>query len=147
MNTIIEEMKSKAKAITPEDLARSGTEDGHQAALFCWVALNIKTYPDLFWLFAIPNGGWRDPVTANKLKATGVKSGVPDLCLLVRRGTFAALWIELKRPKSEGKAKGVVRQEQKPWIKQAKNCGHGAAVCVGWEQARDMIVEYLNYKE
>lgn len=158
MNTIIEEMKSAAKAITPEQLAASGTEDGHQAALFCWVALNIKTYPDLAWLFAIPNGGWRDKRTANKLKATGVKSGVPDLCLLVRRGPYAALWIELKRPKSaieiinEGtkvtkiRAKGAVREEQKPWIKQARNCGHGSAVCVGWEEARDMIVSYLNYE-
>lgn len=137
-------------AITPEQLAASGTEDGHQAALFCWVALNIKEFPDLAWLFAVPNGGFRDAITANKLKSTGVKRGVPDICLLVRRGSFAALWIELKRPKSvtaKGKKRkaGESTHEQNVWRIHILSQGHGAAVCVGWEAARDMIIEYLNY--
>lgn len=138
--------------IKPEDLAKSGTEDGHQSALFCWSSLPEvrQKYPDLRWLFAIPNGGFRDPITANKLKATGVKSGVLDICLLLRRGEYAALWIELKRPKSvtaKGKkrAAGEISDEQKLWLDHARSQGHGAVLCVGWIEARDIIIQYLNY--
>jgi hypothetical protein len=132
--------------ITPEQLAASGTEHGHQAALFCWSAINTDKYPDLKWLFAIPNGGFRDKITAGRLKSEGVKAGVPDICLLVRRGPYAALWIELKRPKSKGKAKGRVQNNQSPWLNQANECGHGAIVCYGWEHARDILISYLDYK-
>ena len=44
-----------SKPITPEQLAASGSEDGHQSALFCWAALNTEQYPQLKNLFAIPN--------------------------------------------------------------------------------------------
>ena len=133
--------------ITPEQLAASGSEDGHQSALFCWSALpDVRAkYPELEWLFAIPNGGWRDPITANKLKTTGVKKGVLDICLLVRRGEYAALWIELKRPKSKGKPKGRITDDQSIWLEHARFQGHGAALCVGWESARDMIIKYLEH--
>ncbi len=142
----------EGKGISPEQLAASGTEHGHQAALFCWAAdPNVRAaLPELQWLFAIPNGGLRNPVTANRLKATGVKKGVMDICLLVRRVEYAALWIELKRPKSvspTGKKRqaGKVSEDQQPWLDQARACGHGAVSCVGWEAARDMIIQYLNY--
>lgn len=138
------------QGISPEQLAASGSEDGHQMALFCWAAIHAEEYPELKWLFAIPNGGFRDPITANKLKSTGVKSGVPDICLLIRRKEYAGLWIELKRPKSvtvtgKKRAAGKVSEDQKPWLDHARSQGHGAASCVGWEAARDMIIQYLNY--
>lgn len=127
--------------ITPERLAASGTEHGNQSAIMCWANLNIKQYPDLRWLAAIPNGGFRDKITAGKLKAEGVKSGLPDLVLLVRRGIYAALWIELKKPKV-----GRVSKEQFAWIEQAKSQGHAAVVCYGWESAALMLQQYLEFK-
>lgn len=135
--------------ITPEQLAKSGSEDGEQAALFCWRAINILKYPELKWLAAIPNGGKRDERTAGKLKATGVKKGVVDICLLVRRGEYAMLWMELKPLKLKPKratSKGGVTDEQNEWLDQAQSCGHGAVVCYGWIEARDIIVQYLEWK-
>ena len=144
----------EGKGISPEQLAASGSEDGHQSALYCWAALpeTVVAYPELKWLFAIPNGGLRNPVTANRLKATGVKRGVMDNCLLVRRGEYAALWIELKRPKSislTGKRRqaGKVSEDQQPWLNQARSQGHAACSCIGWEAARDMIISYLTYEK
>ena len=67
--------------MTPEQLAAPGTEHAHQVALFCWLATMLPRYPEVKWIYAIPNGGKRDPITANKLKSEGVKSnsnGVPD---------------------------------------------------------------------
>lgn len=134
--------------ITPEQLAKSGSEDGHQAALFCWIALNKEEYPELDWAFAVPNGGKRDKRTANRLKATGVKSGVPDIFLPVRRGHFPGLWVELKRPelkpKREG-SKGGVSDEQNEYKKHLISQGYGVYVAYGYEDARDTMIAYLNY--
>ena len=130
--------------ITPEQLAQSGSEDGHQAALFCWAVLDgIKSYPDLKWLFAIPNGGVRDKITANKLKATGVKAGVPDIFLPIRRNHFAGLFIELKRPATSGKKQGRLSNEQKEWREALLSQGYGVYVAYGWEDARDTLLAYL----
>lgn len=127
--------------ITPEALARSGSEDGHQAALFCWCAIHAKEHPELKWLFAIPNGGWRDPATANKLKATGVKSGVLDICLPIKRGIYSGLFVELKRGKNKP------TNEQKEWIDFLPTQGFGVVVCYSWEIARDIIISYLEHRE
>lgn len=127
--------------ITPEQLAKSGSEYGEQAALFCWCNINKEKYPDLKWLFAIPNGGLRDRITAGRLKATGVKSGVPDIMLPIRRGSFGGLWIELKKP-----GKHRIEENQLEWIAFLIGQGYCACVCVGWIAAKDKIVNYLNYK-
>lgn len=133
--------------ITPEQLAKSNTEDAHQMALFCWCNLNLELYPELRWLFAIPNGGLRDKITAGKLKATGVKSGVPDICLPVPRRGLHGLFIELKRPKSIGKAAGSPSDNQIDWKNYLIGNGYTVKVCWGWEEARDFLIWYLETKE
>ena len=82
--------------MTPEQIAKSGTEESHQTALFAWAALHANECPQLRLLLAIPNGGLRNKVTAGKLKAQGVKAGVPDIFLPVARGRYHGLWIEMK---------------------------------------------------
>lgn len=134
--------------ITPETLAKCGTEHGHQSALFCWAALNLDKYPQLSMLFAIPNGGQRDKITAAKLKAEGVKSGVPDIMLPVARFGCHGLFIELKKPKAKlenGKelAKGRTSNNQDTWIAKLKDEGYGACVCYGWNEARQVLEDYL----
>lgn len=137
-----------AKPITPEQLAASGSEDGHQAALFCWAALMRSTYPELRYMFAIPNGGKRHIIDASKLKAMGVKAGAPDILLPVKRGEFfskhhSGLFIELKRPKSVGKVEGITRDNQIDFMIFLQSQGFLCIVCVGWEVARDAIIDYL----
>lgn len=134
--------------ITPERLAASGTEDGHQKALFCWASSwrIQEIYPDLRWMFHIPNGGHRHKAVALELKAMGTKKGVQDICLPIRRGDFAALWIELKIPKQGTKRAGRLREEQTPWRDHMRSQGHAACVCRGWEEARRMIIDYLEWK-
>jgi len=140
--------------MTPEILAKSGSEDSHQSALFCYFQINRARYPETQWMFAIPNGGWRDKRTAGKLKGTGVKAGVPDICLPIRRGQFSGLWIEFKAPavlSSDGnrivKPVGRATPEQKVWIDMLRCQGYVAEVCVGWEQARDVVISYLEQRK
>ncbi len=125
--------------ITPEQLARSGSESGHGKALMCWSAMNIQKYPELKWLTHIPNGGFRDAITANNLKAEGVRPGVPDYLLAVQRNKFHGLWIELKRPKPPG----IVSKEQIEWLDHLYKEGFKVRVSYGWENARDTIIAYL----
>ena len=106
------------KPVTPESLASSGTEDGNQAALFCWAALNTKAYPQLKNLFAIPNGGNRHIVEAIKFVGTGTRSGVPDVCLAYpiwqnefHPNPIAGLFIEMKIEKYRNRKDGGCSKE------------------------------------
>lgn len=114
------------------------TENAEQATLFQWAELASGAHPELRLLHAIPNGGLRDGRTAVTLQRTGVKPGVPDVCLPVPRNGYGALYIEMKRQKG-----GVVSSNQKTWIKRLNDAGNKAVVCRGWQQARDTIMDYL----
>ena len=52
-------------------------------------------------LFAIPNGGKRNVITAVKLKAEGVRAGVADLFLAFTNEQYAGLFIEMKVGKNK----------------------------------------------
>jgi len=113
--------------MTPDKLAKSGTEHAHQVALFAYAAVarmhgfhiadkwaeskllqhlvsfEVKV-PALEWLHAIPNGGSRgDSVKSRKihgaqLKAEGVRRGVPDIFLPWPNCGYSGLYIEMKKP-------------------------------------------------
>lgn len=131
--------------ITPEQLASSGSESDHQSALFCWCALAAVSYPDLRWFFAIPNGGARDQRTGARLKATGVKRGVLDTCLPVKRGSYSGLWIELKIEKYRTHKNGGLTDEQVLWKDHLLSQGYTVGIAYSWMEARDMLIWYLNY--
>ena len=83
-------------------------------------------------IFAIPNGGIRSPSTAAKLKAEGVSSGVPDLCVPAWR-----LWIEMKRVKG-----GSLSAEQKDWITYLEGVNYWCIVGKGAEDAKAKILAF-----
>lgn len=73
------------------------SEHGEQCALFEWAALKINQgIEPLKWMHAIPNGGYRHKATAAKLKAEGVKRGVPDIYLPFPTRGYHGLYIEMK---------------------------------------------------
>jgi integrase len=118
----------------------SPLEGKEQEALFDWATLARRRYPELEWLFHIPNGGSRPLWEALALKRRGVKAGVPDICLPVARGTYHGLWIELKRL---GKGHNTTA-DQKRVIRALRGYGHRVEVCAGWEAARCVIEDYLD---
>ncbi len=113
------------------------SEHDEQKALFLWAAIASKRDPRIGMMFAIPNGGLRNVVVAKKLKAEGVKAGVPDICLPVAAQGYHGLFIELKR---QG---GVMSAKQWGWIRELARYGYGACACYGWEDAKRMIEWYL----
>lgn len=133
--------------MTPDQLAKSGTESGHQRAVFAWAALHLKQWPELQWLHHIPNGGARADdertraIRGNALKAEGVKKGVADLCLPVKRGEFSGLYIEMKKPGELN----TTSKEQKDFGAFVKSQGFGWIVCDNWESAVKTLQEYLSW--
>lgn len=91
-----------------------------------------KNHPE-HRIFAIPNGGNRNPSEAMRLKNEGVSAGVPDLFIPSLR-----LFIEMKN--IEG---GTVSSDQKDWIKYLKSIGYEAEVCAGNDIAQSIIEIYL----
>src|SRR5579884_3639771 len=78
-------------------IAQEMSEEEEQIALLQRCRYAEPRCPELGLLFAVPNGGFRFQRTAARMKAAGVKPGVPDLFLLVARGCFHGLFIEMKR--------------------------------------------------
>lgn len=129
----------------------------------------VYPVPELRWLHAIPNGGYRDKATAGKLKAEGVKRGVSDIFLpLPMRGPivggsyqgqelqthlYCGLYVEMKRPRveTEGKRKpriiaqteGELSAEQSEFVAYARHVGYAVSVCFDWRSAANDIQKYI----
>jgi hypothetical protein len=107
-------------------------EHEHQKIIIAFCQKHEK----LSSIFAIPNGGIRDIGTATKLKAEGVKKGVPDLFLALPNESHAGLFIELKTET------GRASKEQKEWIARLNENGYRAVVCFGYQEAINEIKTY-----
>lgn len=120
-------------------------EHTEQVHVFHWAAAVGKLYPEIALLFAIPNGGHRNLLVARKMKAEGVKAGVPDMFLPVARGGFHGMFLELKtevnRPKRGGK--GGLSDLQTQWLADLRDQGYRAEVAYGAREAIAMIEGYL----
>lgn len=114
------------------------TEAQEQTALFQWAAMMQGRIPELALLHSVPNGGSRHPIEAVHLKQQGVKAGIPDIFLPCARGGWHGLYIEMKRRKG-----GRVSIEQKKMMIALREQGYRVVVALGWEEARDAIMKYM----
>lgn len=69
------------------------SEDTEQINVVSWAGWNMNRYPELKWLFHVPNGGSRNRVEAVKFKQMGVKAGVSDLQLPYPKGSYCGLFV------------------------------------------------------
>ena len=86
---------------------------------------------------AIPNGGERNAIVGAKLKAEGVRRGVPDLFLAFPRHGYSGLWIEMKS------SKGKVSPEQHQWLKALQEVGYEVKIAYSAEEAIGALTRYL----
>lgn len=118
-----------------------GSESEEQQALFQWAEVMSRHYPKLALLYHIPNGGARSKGTAGRLKAEGVKSGVPDICLPVSNGKYHGLYVEMKVKNNKPSP------NQLKWIESLTEEGYKAIVCYGWQNAARAIQDYIECKD
>ena len=117
------------------------TESVEQQCLFRWAKLQMGKYPELDMMYHVPNEGKRSIYTGAKMRAEGLRKGVPDVVLPVAKGGYHGLYIEMKRLKGS-----TTTTDQKEWIKKLNAYGYYACICKGWEVAKDVILQYLNEK-
>lgn len=106
-----------------------GTEDNFQKA----VARYLDTI-GAFW-FHCPNGGSRNAIEASKLKAMGVKAGIPDCLILDQRKGYSGMAIELKvgyNKPSEHQLSIFDKLVAANWM-----------VCVSW--SLDEVIEMIDF--
>ena len=119
----------------------TASEHQEQKTLMQMCKLHEKKYPGLELIHAIPNGGHRHVAVAAKLKAEGVKAGVPDIFLPVPRGKAHGLYVELK---AKG---GSVTPEQRKMLGALEKQGYACVVAYGWEGAWREIEAYMQSGE
>lgn len=117
------------------------SEENEQIALFRWAEFAMNQHPELELMYHIPNEDKRSKFTGARLKAAGLKSGVPDICLPVARGGYIGLYIEMKAGKNK------LTDNQEKWLNVLTREGNFTAVCYGWEKAKEVIEKYLSMEK
>jgi len=129
---------------TPRQAVPVPTERQEQKWLIQWCDQNAHLIPALGRVYAIMNaGGYSGGFAANKLRVIeavrqGVRKGYPDIGLDVARGGYHGLRIEIKRERG-----GTTAPEQREWHEWLREQGLRVEVCKGFEEARDVLLEYL----
>ena len=115
-------------------------ESDLQRAFVSWAKTQIKDHPELLWLHAVPNGGFRDGKEAVGLQSQGVKAGILDMSLDVARGGFHGWKAELKIPGGKCKAPS---KEQAEYISFCHEQGYCTIVTNEFDVLKSHILDYL----
>jgi len=109
------------------------TEHDEQATLFA-----IASYrPELRWMFAIPNGGYRTKATAGKMRAEGLRAGISDIFLPLPTDKYHGLFLEMKVGHNK------LTDLQKEFQNYATQQGYCCKVAYSADEAIKIIDEYL----
>ncbi len=107
----------------------NSSESQEQQGFITWFRYK---YPSVI-IFHIPNGGFRDMATAQKLKKDGVVPGIPDLFIPKFK-----IFIEMK--KKEG---GTISKEQKVMMEYLERVGYKCIVGYGATDASVKLMELI----
>lgn len=114
------------------------SEHDHQVSLFDWRDhIGVREFPELKWMFAIPNGGHRKPSVAKRLKREGVKAGVLDVFIPIPKGGYAGMWVEMKFGRNK------LTTEQAAFLEQMKLSGYYCAVAYVVDDAVREVRKYM----
>lgn len=111
-----------------------------QCEVIQWKDSYVSVWPELFGLFAVPNGLRLSIGTAVKAKKQGLKKGVADLFLSVPRGGYHGLYIEMKDFGEK------LKPEQEAWKSFVLGQGYYHVTCYGSLQAIQELKNYLQLK-
>ena len=152
--------------MTPDQIAKNGSEHAIQSALFAWAAVaenhgfeiadlwaetndakailtsKKQGVPELRWLHAVPNGGSRGDneksrkIRGGQMKAEGLRDGVADIFWPVPRFPFPGLYIEMKTPT------GAIRPSQREFRTFVMSQGYAHSYERSWRSAAELIKFY-----
>ena len=117
------------------------SEHDEQVALFEWSDWKANQDPAYGLMHAVPNGGHRHKAVAAKMKAEGVKAGVPDICLPVPRGGYHGMYVELKVGDNQP------TEQQEWWLERLAEQGYIVVVAWGFDDAVAAVETYMEHPE
>jgi hypothetical protein len=122
-------------------------EHAEQVALVQWARLAAGRWPELAFMFSIPNGaklpfittarGKRFSPQAMILLAEGLLPGVADLMIPCARGQYHGLFLEMKY------GSNTLSDVQQAFGEAVSGFGYLYAVCWGADEAIKMIEDYM----
>ncbi len=150
--------------VKSEPKKRNQPESDMQIALFDMIYLHEPRYPLLARVFHVPNEGYSGPkgkAKGRKRHREGVRAGIFDIFVdVAKRGdvvvanpghsTPNTIFERFKCPglRIELKAKGgKMSDAQTDWLNYYREAGYSAEVCFSWEEAWNIICDYLGYEE
>ena len=107
-----------------------GSEDSFQKSLARYLDLS-----QLLW-FHVPNEIKSKVQYGVKRKQLGVKSGVPDVCILEPRGRYSGLFLELKVGYNKPS------KNQNKWLADLESKGYAVAWTRSLDEAIEIIEKY-----
>jgi|TARA_R110002124_G_scaffold92696_4_gene235423 hypothetical protein len=113
-------------------------EDQDQINFTSWFCYQYPKYATLY--FHVVNESSMPVQGRVKAKKKGLKAGVSDIIILLKRGEYSGLIIELKR---KDKSKSPVRKEQKWFLDEVGQQQFFTAICYGFEEAQKCVREYI----
>ena len=103
-----------------------------QIAFFHWVHFLSDLHEDITDLiYAVPNGGYRNPKEAIRLKLEGVKPGIPDVNIDIPSPRYHGMRIEFKRPDKRNNTS----EAQKRKHSLLREAGYFVVICCSVEEA------------
>lgn len=122
---------------------RRQLEHEMQAAFIAWTLepLMLKLHPELFNVYAVPNGTNSSVIAAARAKREGLKPGIPDLHLPHARGTYIGWWCESKIGSND------LTENQRVRCACLHEAGHAVTVHWSLESMQVSVLAYLERGE
>lgn len=119
---------------------RNNIERMIQTSIFDWARYQrVKEGGFLYdYMTASPNGGTRNLIEAVNLKRSGVSAGFPDVSILIARGKWHGMFLEIKRH-----SKSPVSKKQYVWLSRLLDAGYYAEVGCGFDECQNLIESYV----
>ena len=132
--------KAVAKTGEPIKLKRRNAQPEaiEQAKVIAWARANERNYPYLWMLHSSLNGVKMTKAQAVRAIAQGMKKGVADLFLPVKKGVYSGLYIEMKSEK------GRTSIDQSKFLTAVSENDYLAHICYSAVEAIDKIKGYYN---
>ena len=130
--------KAVAKTGEPIKLKRRNAQPEaiEQAKVIAWARASERNYPYLQLLHCSLNGVKMTKAQAVRAVAQGMKKGVADLFLPVKKGVFSGLYIEMKSEK------GRTSLDQSKFLTAVSENDYSAHICYSAVEAIDKIKGY-----
>lgn len=118
------------------------SETSEQIDTFCWASrTQYQCEPIGHYMFAIPNEGKRTKRMGARLKAQGLRSGIPDFMLAIPVDEWHGLFVEMKVGDND------LSDNQVKWRKRLLSRGYKVVVAYSCQEAKEEIKKYLRIED